>query len=99
MIALATADKLQTASPWVVAPVADLTHLVTDADEDLTADVRRRRRERGPRMSPRAATFGAFFLNGAMIGTWVAQIPFVQERLDISKARSASRCCAWPRAR
>jgi hypothetical protein len=37
-------------------------------------------------MSPRAATFGAFFLNGAMIGTWVAQIPFVQERLDVSKA-------------
>jgi predicted MFS family arabinose efflux permease len=37
-------------------------------------------------MSPRAATFGAFFLNGAMIGTWVAQIPFLQERLDISKS-------------
>jgi predicted MFS family arabinose efflux permease len=37
-------------------------------------------------MTPRAATFGAFFLNGAMIGTWVAQIPFAQERLDITKA-------------
>jgi predicted MFS family arabinose efflux permease len=37
-------------------------------------------------MTPRAATFGAFFLNGAMIGTWVAQIPFVQERLDVSKS-------------
>jgi DeoR/GlpR family transcriptional regulator of sugar metabolism len=37
VIALATADKLQTASPWVVAPVADLTHLVTDADADVTA--------------------------------------------------------------
>jgi DeoR/GlpR family transcriptional regulator of sugar metabolism len=37
VIALATADKLQTASPWVVAPVADLTHLVTDAGADLTA--------------------------------------------------------------
>ena len=37
VIALATADKLQTASPWVVAPVGDLTHLVTDADEDVTA--------------------------------------------------------------
>jgi predicted MFS family arabinose efflux permease len=37
-------------------------------------------------MTPRAATFGAFFLNGAMIGTWVAQIPFVQDRLDVSKA-------------
>jgi predicted MFS family arabinose efflux permease len=37
-------------------------------------------------VTPRAATFGAFFLNGAMIGTWVAQIPFVQERLDVSKS-------------
>jgi predicted MFS family arabinose efflux permease len=37
-------------------------------------------------VTPRQATFGAFFLNGAMIGTWVGQIPFVQDRLDISKA-------------
>jgi predicted MFS family arabinose efflux permease len=37
-------------------------------------------------VTPRWATFGAFFLNGAMIGTWVAQIPFVQDRLDVSKA-------------
>jgi Major Facilitator Superfamily len=37
-------------------------------------------------MSPRTATFGAFFVNGTMIGTWVAQIPFVQDRLDISKS-------------
>jgi DeoR/GlpR family transcriptional regulator of sugar metabolism len=31
VIALATEDKLGTASPWVVAPLADVTHLVTDA--------------------------------------------------------------------
>jgi predicted MFS family arabinose efflux permease len=37
-------------------------------------------------LTPRWATFGAFFLNGAMIGTWVGQIPFVQDRLDVSKA-------------
>jgi DeoR/GlpR family transcriptional regulator of sugar metabolism len=37
VIALATADKLHTAAPWVVAPLADVTHLVTDAGEDLTA--------------------------------------------------------------
>jgi Major Facilitator Superfamily len=37
-------------------------------------------------VTPRAATFGAFFLNGAMIGTWVAQIPFVQDRLEVSKS-------------
>ena len=36
-------------------------------------------------MTPRAATFLVFFLNGAMIGTWVGTIPFVQERLDVSK--------------
>ncbi len=38
VIALATADKLRTASPWIVAPLADVTYLVTDADEELTAD-------------------------------------------------------------
>ena len=38
VIALATADKLRTASPWLVAPLADVTHLVTDAGADITAD-------------------------------------------------------------
>jgi DeoR/GlpR family transcriptional regulator of sugar metabolism len=38
VIALATADKLNTASPWVVGPLGDVTHLVTDAGEELTAD-------------------------------------------------------------
>jgi DeoR/GlpR family transcriptional regulator of sugar metabolism len=38
VIALATADKLRTASPWLVAPLADLSHLVTDAGEELTAE-------------------------------------------------------------
>ncbi|HET9737926.1 MAG TPA: DeoR/GlpR family DNA-binding transcription regulator [Solirubrobacteraceae bacterium] len=33
VIALATADKLGTASPWLVAPLADVTHLVTDAED------------------------------------------------------------------
>ena len=47
--------------------------------------LRRGGRERGARVTPRAATFGVFFLNGAMIGIWVAQIPFVQDRLDLSK--------------
>ena len=37
VIALATAEKLHTAGPWVVAPLADVTHLVTDAGEELTA--------------------------------------------------------------
>jgi hypothetical protein len=37
VLALATADNLHTAGPWVVAPLADVTHLVTDAGEALTA--------------------------------------------------------------
>ena len=37
-------------------------------------------------MSPRAATFGVFFVNGAAIGVWVAQIPFVQDRFDLAKS-------------
>jgi DeoR/GlpR family transcriptional regulator of sugar metabolism len=36
VIALATADKLRTAAPWVVSPLADVTHLVTDARADVT---------------------------------------------------------------
>lgn len=43
VIALATAEKLGTASPWVVAPIDALTHLVTDdgaaADEYAAAGV------------------------------------------------------------
>jgi MFS family permease len=37
-------------------------------------------------MTPRIATFGVFFVNGAVIGTWVAHIPWVQERFDFSKS-------------
>ena len=36
VIALATADKLRTASPWVVAELADIDHLVTDGGGELT---------------------------------------------------------------
>jgi DeoR/GlpR family transcriptional regulator of sugar metabolism len=36
VIALATADKLRTASPWVVARLSDVDHLVTDGDAELT---------------------------------------------------------------
>lgn len=37
-------------------------------------------------MSPRTATFGVFFVNGAAIGVWVAQIPFVQDRFELAKS-------------
>ena len=36
VIALATADKLRIASPWVVSPLTDVDHLVTDGDAELT---------------------------------------------------------------
>jgi predicted MFS family arabinose efflux permease len=37
-------------------------------------------------MSPRLATFLVFGVNGAMVGTWVAHIPWLQDHLGISKA-------------
>jgi Major Facilitator Superfamily len=37
-------------------------------------------------VNPRAATTGVFFINGAAIGVWVAQIPFVQDRFGFSKS-------------
>jgi len=36
-------------------------------------------------VTPRWATFAVFAVNGAMIGTWVAHIPWLQERLGVSK--------------
>ena len=37
-------------------------------------------------MTPRAATFGVFFVNGGAIGVWAAQIPYVQDRFDLTKS-------------
>ena len=37
-------------------------------------------------MTPRIATFLTFLVNGAMMGTWVAHIPWLQDHLGISKA-------------
>jgi predicted MFS family arabinose efflux permease len=37
-------------------------------------------------LSPRVATFLVFGVNGAMIGTWVAHIPWLQDHLGVSKA-------------
>ncbi len=35
-------------------------------------------------MTPRVATIGVFFANGAAIGAWVAQIPWVKDRFELS---------------
>jgi len=37
-------------------------------------------------MNARTATFGVFFVNGAVIGTWVAHIPWTQDRFDLSES-------------
>jgi MFS family permease len=37
-------------------------------------------------MTPRIATFGVFFVNGAIVGTWIAHIPWVSDRFDLSKS-------------
>jgi predicted MFS family arabinose efflux permease len=37
-------------------------------------------------VTPRAATFLVFSVNGAMIGSWVAHIPWLQDHLGVSKA-------------
>src|SRR5947209_1175858 len=50
------------------------------------APVYERRHRRGGRMTPRLATFTVFAINGAMMGTWVAHIPWLQDHLGISKA-------------
>src|SRR5215213_8024317 len=35
-------------------------------------------------MSARWATTAVFFVNGAVVGTWVAQIPWIRDRFDLS---------------
>ena len=37
-------------------------------------------------MTARTATFGVFFVNGAVIGTWVGHIPWIQDRFDFAKS-------------
>ncbi len=37
-------------------------------------------------MTPRLATFLVFGVNGAMIGTWIAHLPWLQDHLEISKS-------------
>ena len=38
-------------------------------------------------MSVRWATTGVFFVNGAIVGTWIAQIPWIQQRFDLSDSQ------------
>jgi fucose permease len=38
-------------------------------------------------MSPRWATTAVFFVNGAVIGTWVAHIPWIRDRFDLTASQ------------
>ena len=37
-------------------------------------------------MTPRPATFSIFVISGAMIGTWIAHIPWLKDHLGVSDA-------------
>jgi DeoR/GlpR family transcriptional regulator of sugar metabolism len=37
VVALATQDKLHASYPWVVAPIQEIDHLITDGGEDVTS--------------------------------------------------------------
>ena len=71
VIALATADKLRAASPYLVAPVGELTHVVSRgrgarrAARPLPRAGRHGDRAREPALR---ATTGVFFVNGAVVG-------------------------------
>ena len=89
VIALATSDKLQRRQrrTWSRRS-SELTHVVAEAaaPDELLDPYRALGVTRDARMSPRWATTGVFVVNGAAIGTWVAQIPWIQERFDLSKS-------------
>src|SRR6185295_2739856 len=52
----------------------------------VDASLHNRRHQRGGRLTPRWATFSIFVINGAMIGTWIAHIPWLQDHLGVSKS-------------
>ena len=85
VIALAAADKLGTASPWVVPPLTDVDDLVTDADAELTPRSPRPGSTWCSRDAARSRHSSSSAVNGAMIGSWVAHIPWLQDHLDVSK--------------
>src|SRR6476620_4727586 len=49
--------------------------------------MRQRPRAYCARMSARLATFLIFVVNGAMVGAWLANIPWIAGRLDASKTQ------------
>ena len=88
VIALATADKLRAGEPVPRRP-RRRAHARRRRGRRARRPARplpRARRHGDPRMSARWATTGVFVVNGAAIGTWVAQIPWIQERFDLSKS-------------
>ena len=88
VVALATSDKLRAAQrlPGRAGHRAHPRGRRGGSAGRAARPVPRDRRDRDARMSRRWATTGVFFVNGAAIGTWVAQIPWIQERFDLSES-------------
>ncbi len=59
---------------------------MSDGDDELTRPYAAAGIDVVRDVTPRLATFSVFMINGAMVGTWVAHIPWLQDHLGISKA-------------
>ena len=86
VVALATEDKLQRRARGWSPRSGEIDYLVTDGGDGSDERVCRGRGAGRDGVSPRLATFLVFAVNGAMVGSWVAHIPWLQDHLDISKA-------------
>ena len=87
VVAVSAADKLGSAGPYVIAPLEELTYVVTEREasaEQLdgfrAAGIRSGARlMRGTRV---ALTF-VFLADGVMVGSWASRIPAVKDGLDL----------------
>ena len=91
VVAVSSAAKLGSAGPYVVAPLDELTYLVTEEPapaEQLDAVPRRRRRGRARVMRGTRVALTLFFLaDGLLIGSWASRIPAVQRQTDLTNSQ------------
>ena len=82
VVAVSSADKLGSAGPYVVGPLDELTHLVTESVRARRAArplPRPRHRGRARLMRATRVAITLFFLaDGLLLGSWAARIPAVQ---------------------
>ena len=88
VVAVSSAEKLGSAGHYVVAPLDELTHLVTDAvgpgGHSHAVPDAWDRGGAGVIRSPRAAITLVFLADGLLVGTWAARIPAVQRHADVT---------------